>query len=273
MAARFVMLAFAALTLAACETASIGDNSVRRGASPTLGNFGHRGQIRGPVVADEAVAPARARHAGAARRGAAAGSAARRASVVPNPMRSPNASSAGDAAAMMSLQTEFAHRAAVDGDAAAKARATAPQTSSGADAASMMSMQTELAHQEAVDGDAAGEAQTTVPDASSPEDVAARMSMQTDLVHQAASSEPLPVNEPIQTTSPIDFGLGSLTTDKIEAMFGGMPFLLIASIAAALVAALGLALRSSSKPKADEDYAGPHLVDRDREDYREPYAA
>src|SRR5205085_4124544 len=129
-----------------------------------------------------------------------------------------------DAAAVMSQQTELAHQAAIDGDAAAKARTTARSGAAPAgDAASVMSMQTELAHQEAVDRDAAGEAQTPAPEALTTDDAAARMSMQTDLVHQAAASEPLPVNEPVQTTAPIDFGLGSianLTIDKIEAMFG-----------------------------------------------------
>ena len=86
----------------------------------------------------------------------------------------------------------------------------------------------------------------------------------------------VPVSEPVQPapTPGIEFGLGwlsELTIDKIEAMFGGMPFLLIASIAAALVAAFGFAIRPTRKAKSDEDYAGPHLVDS--EDYREPYAA
>lgn len=268
MAARFFMLALAALTLSACETARTEDTGVRRGASPTLGDV-HRNQIRGPVVADATVAPARARHGTAARRasaGAANGGrqasatrqlaparagASRSASVVPNPMRAP------------------------------KTETTAPATGASAptDPVTQMSMQTELAHRAAEAGDAAVETEApAAPETATGPDPVTQMQMQTDLVHQAAATEPLPpvqpaVDEQVHTTGPIDFGLGDITIDKIEAMFGGMPFLLIASIAAALVAALGFALRSSPKPKKGEDYGGPHLVEN--EDYRdrEPYAA
>lgn len=85
-------------------------------------------------------------------------------------------------------------------------------------------------------------------------------------------STALPVTEPVKPTAPIDFGLSDLTPDKIEAMFGGMPFLLIAAIAAALVAALGLALRSPAKKREEPAYTGPHVVDYE-EEHREPYAA
>jgi hypothetical protein len=324
MAARFVMLAFAVLTLAACQTATTEDTSVRRGASPTLGNL-HRTQIRGPVVADDSVAPSRARQAGAVR--SAAARSTRSARVVANPMRSPKVRTAGggvpstaDAAAQMSMQTELAHRAAGGDVPAAPEQATTPDTSTSdaaaqmsmqtelahraasgevppaaqqptgpaadappvTDASATMSMQTQLAHEAAVAGVAGGEApaETTAPDTSAVADAATRMSMQTDLVHEAAATRAIdqtPVSE--HPAPPIDFGFGmlrELTIDKIEAMFGGTPFLLIASIAAALVAALGLALRKSPKPKRDEDYGGPHLVEN--EDFhhdrdREPYAA
>lgn len=281
MAARFVILACTALTLAACQTATTEDTSVRRGASPTFGSL-QRTQIRGPVVADTDVAPARARHASAAPRSAAARSATRRASVVPNPMRSPkvhataqNGSFAGDASETLSRQTELAHRAAVAGDTSTQAQTTtrAAPTVPATDAAAQMSMQTELAHQ-AAEADSAGEtAPAPAPDPSTAVDAATRMSMQTELVHQAAATQAIdaPISETPHTTPPIDIGLGDITIDKIEKMFGGMPFLLIASIAAALVAALGFALRSSPKSKGDEEYSGPHLVEN--EDYREPYAA
>lgn len=322
MAARFVMLAFAVLTLAACQTATTEDTSVRRGASPTLGNL-HRTQIRGPVVADDAVAPSRTRQAGAVQRSAAA----RSARVVANPMRSPKVRTAGggvpstaDAAAQMSMQTELAHRAAGGDVPAAPEQATTPDSSTSdaaaqmsmqtelahraasgeappaaqqptgpapdappvTDASATMSMQTQLAHEAAVAGVAGSEApaETTAPDTSAVADAATRMSMQTDLVHEAAATRAIdqtPVSG--HPAPPIDFGLGmlrELTIDKIEAMFGGTPFLLIASIAAALVAALGFAFRKSPKPKRDEDYEGPHLVENEdfhHERDREPYAA
>ena len=75
-------------------------------------------------------------------------------------------------------------------------------------------------------------------------------------------------NEP---SAPISLGLDSMTPDKIEAMFGGMPFLLIAAIAAALMATLGLALR---RPARDPDDYAEHRDNVDHlDDHREPNAA
>jgi hypothetical protein len=74
-----------------------------------------------------------------------------------------------------------------------------------------------------------------------------------------------------QPSAPIEFLPKDLTPEKIEAMFGGMPFLLIAAIAAALVASLGLALRRPSRGRneyADHRDNVDHL-----DDHREPYAA
>lgn len=74
-----------------------------------------------------------------------------------------------------------------------------------------------------------------------------------------------------QPSAPIEFLPKDMTPEKIEAMFGGMPFLLIAAIAAALVASLGLALRrpnSASNEYADHRDNVDHL-----DDHREPYAA
>jgi hypothetical protein len=252
MAARFVMLAFAVLSLAACETATTDDLSVRRGASPTRGTFGHqpREVVRGPVVADRATTP-RATHAAVARRRATAGRttyadatqatptvaarpnrvvtqapAIRTPEVVPNPMRAePSGATAetappADVPAAMSIQTDLVHQASVSEQPVAPPTPVDPQT-------------------------------TTLG------------------AYPAGDPAALPIDEPVQPTPPIEFGLGELTPDKIEAMFGGMPFLLIASIAAALIASLGLALRS--RPAKREEYSEPH-VDHD-EDYREPYAA
>jgi hypothetical protein len=74
-----------------------------------------------------------------------------------------------------------------------------------------------------------------------------------------------------QPSAPIEFLPKDLTPQKIEAMFGGMPFLLIAAIAAALVASFGLALRRSTSGR--NEYAG-HRDNVDHlDDHREPYAA
>ncbi len=74
-----------------------------------------------------------------------------------------------------------------------------------------------------------------------------------------------------QPSAPIEFLPKDLTPQKIEAMFGGMPFLLLAAIAAALVASFGLALRRPNS--ARNEYAG-HRDNVDHlDDHREPYAA
>jgi hypothetical protein len=224
MAARFVMLAFAAFSLAACETAS-DDASVHRGASPTLGDLGHHPRaVRGPVVADsDVVAPSHATRAAGTRLAISHAASTRTAHVVPNPMR------------------------------AAKSNTTAPAVSATTTARS--AVPTEPVQP------ASATDQPTAPPASD--------AQSTIGAYPASDPSALPVTEPVQHTAPISFGLGELTPAKIEAMFGGMPFLLIASIAAALVASLGLALRSSA-PAKREEYAEPHV---DHEDYREPYAA
>jgi hypothetical protein len=247
MAARLAVLAFAALSLAACETASTDDTAVHRGASPTLGDLGHhqRGMVRGPVVADAAPARATTHHAAAhpaAARAtttatAARGSGTRTASVVPNPMRAP--------------------RAATTAPATTDATATAAQPST---------QPTEPAQPASVTAQSETPAAPVAPTSETQSTIGAYPS--------GGDASTVPVSEqPIQPTPPIEFGIGDLTPDKISAMFGGMPFLLIASIAAALVAALGLALRPSKPAKEqDPEYNGPHVVDYD-EDHREPYAA
>jgi hypothetical protein len=252
MAARLAMLAFAALSLAACETASTDDTAVHRGASPTLGDLGHhqRGMVRGPVVAD--AAPARAAHATAhhaaahpavVRATAARSTGTRTASVVPNPMRSPHT--------------------------ATTAPATVPATTATAAAAQPSALPTEPAQPASIT------AQQAVETPAAPAATASE-AQSTIGAYPAGSDDAstVPVSDqPVQPTPPIEFSIGDLTPDKISAMFGGMPFLLIASIAAALVASLGLALRSSKPDKEQEpEYNGPRVVDYD-EDHREPYAA
>jgi len=75
-----------------------------------------------------------------------------------------------------------------------------------------------------------------------------------------------------RSSAPIEFLPKDLTPQKIEAMFGGMPFLLIAAIAAALVASLGLALRRPQR--ARDEYIGPRGDNVDHLDnHREPFAA
>ena len=229
MAARFVMLAFAALSLAACETATTDDTSVRRGASPTLGDLGHhpRAGVRGPVVADNAVTTSHATRTAGTRVVRSHAASTRTAHVVPNPMR------------------------------VAKGNATAPAAST-TTAPAPSTLPTEPVQPASVTDQpvtpappAGSDAQTTIG------------------AYPASDPSSLPVNEPVQPTPPITLGLEELTPGKIEAMFGGMPFLLIASIAAALIASLGLALRSSPQAKREE-YSERHV---DHEDYREPYAA
>lgn len=246
MATRLAVLAFAALSLAACETASTDDTAVHRGASPTLGELGHhqRGMVRGPVVADAAPA-ARARHAAAhpaaTRAAAARSTGTRTASVIPNPMRARHAPTTAPA---------------VDASTAPPVTEIAPGAAAQSTLPTEPVQPTSATEQPASPFTGQSEAPATI-----------------GAYPAGSDATSLPVSEPVQPTPPIEFGIGDLTPDKISAMFGGMPFLLIASILAALVASLGFALRSpKSAPPDEPEYTGPHVVDHD-EHLREPYAA
>ena len=251
MATRLAVLAFAALSLGACATASTDDTAVHRGASPTLGDLGHhqRGVVRGPVVADSTPA-ARVHHAAghpaAGTRTAAAtrtapARATRTASVIPNPMRARHAQTAVPA---------------VDASTAPAITEVAPSTTAQSTLPTEPVQPTSATEQPA-------------SPLTAPSDVPATIGA----YPAGGDATSLPVSEPVRPTPPIEFGIGDLTPDKISAMFGGMPFLLIASILAALVASLGFALRSPKPaPREEPEYTGPHVVDHD-EHLREPYAA
>ncbi len=250
MPTKLIVLALAALTLAACETASHDDIGVRRGASPTRGDLTQHMVVRGPVVADAAVTP-RAAHtarspavtrvASAATRPATAHHAATPAvKVVANPLRA-----ATPAPATASTTTETA--------AATPAAPVSPEA--------LLNSQTPATPTEPVQP--ASATQATAPEP-------APVTTSTISGYPQGDTQTLPVSEqaPQQQVAPISLGLGDLTPDKISALFGGMPFLLIASIAAALVASFGLALRTS--PRKQEEIEEPRI---DHEDYRESYAA
>ncbi|MBI1212524.1 MAG: hypothetical protein GC190_13755 [Alphaproteobacteria bacterium] len=238
MSARFAVLAIATLSLAACETASTEDTGVHRGASPTLGEIGHhqRAVVRGPVVAD-ATPVARSHAAGHP-------VAAYRA-----PARTTATHSAGTRTATVIPNPMRSGRTATT---APPASATTT-TTNGLSTLPTEPVQPAAVTEEPFAPPATGDTQSPLG------------------AYPTGDSTALPVDEPIRPTPPIDFGLGDLTPDKIEAMFGGMPFLLIAAIAAALVAALGLALRSPRR-REEPTYHEPHVVDHD-EDMRESYAA
>jgi len=244
MTARFVILVLAAVSLAACATASTDDlTSVRRGASPTKGEVGpHKVYVRGPVVPDTAVAshaaPARAtlaHRATPAHRSVAAKPAASRYALheVPNPMRQD-----------------------------APATAPAPVTTPAPETATVPATPV-----------------TNLPSEPAQTTSFTDQPVQTAPVSPQTAIGDVPIQEAAPTTStdggiiaPALLGLSNITPDSIEQMFGGMPFWLISVIAAALVATFGLALRRPADK--DEGYEQPNTHhDHDDEDYREPYAA
>ena len=229
MAAKFVMLVLAALNLAACTTATTDDVSLQGGGSAENGARLHKPMVRGPIVPDQ---PAHVNAPAAPHRVAR---------VVPNPLRQTAthttsapasvpahvASTVGPAAPVVATQTP-----AAPSEPAQPASATEP-----APAVTEPPVQTEAA--------------------TSPPSTIGAYPVQDQLnVQESAPTEP---SAPL---IPRD-----LTPSKIEAMFGGMPFLLIAAIAAALVASFGLALWQPNRERAR------YAEQIEREDHREPYAA
>ena len=245
--AKFVMLALATVSLAACATATTDDLSVRRGASPTRGDLGlhavnhHRVVVRGPVVPDTVVAarPARAtaRHSLVAR------------SAVTKPAATRVAATRPAVTKPVAGSKHAAHEVPNPLRQAPAAPATVAQT------APASGLPTEPVQP----------ASATEPPAD-----AAATSPQSVIVGDVPVQEPsADASAPSGTNPPTLLGLSNITPATIEQMFGGMPFWLISVIAAALVATFGLALRS--KPEKREAYEEPR-VDPE-EDYREPYAA
>ena len=233
MAAKFVMLVLAALSLAACTTATTDDVSLQGGGSAENGARLHKPMVRGPIVPDQ---PAHVNAQAVPHRVAR---------VVPNPLR------------QTATHTTVAP-ASVPAHAASTAAPAAP-------AAPVAAAQTPAAPSEPAQPASVTEPSPAVTEppvqteaATSPPSTIGAYPVQDQLNVQ----ESVPT-EPTAPLIPRD-----LTPSKIEAMFGGMPFLLIAAIAAALVASFGLALRQPNRERAR--YA--EQMERE-EDHREPYAA
>ena len=135
--------------------------------------------------------------------------------------------------------------------------------------------------QTATTGSSVASAPTSTPQSVPTEPVQPASAAAEPQPSEAASAPPTPLDAnptqdstrtaETQPSAPIEFLPKDLTPEKIEAMFGGMPFLLIAAIAAALVASLGLAMRQPSS--ARNEYAD-HRDNVDHlDDHREPFAA
>jgi hypothetical protein len=263
MTAKLVMLVLAAASLAACTTATTTteDLSVRRGASPTRGEISHhKVVVRGPVVPDTVVAS----HASVSHHAVAS-----RPAVASHPAVASRATTARATTPKPVTTTKFAAREVPN--PLRQAKPAAPAATATASAATGPAA-TAPAASEATPGTGLPTEPPQAASVTEPSQEATPLTPQSavgDLPIQETSSEPNPAPAPSGQSPLAMLGLGSLTPQSIEHLFGGMPFMLIAALAAALVATFGLAIR----PKPEEpEYEEPR-VDHHDEDYREPYAA